>query len=152
MRWEAFKCVSGLAKQHPWLKTAVLKLCFLQTPKKGFCPNPERCIVDAPFEFKEAAHDMLKYFHSAVADEFEISEDMQAKRVQFLGNVDCAIIQSIVDSFRVRPAAKHLSDFSTRMGKSLSELYDRKLKAILGGISFWSLPTPPSLTTPPWLP
>lgn len=123
MRFAAFAAVADLPLTSPFLKVALIKWCYVQSPKNGYCPVPEQGkLKKLSDEVLVATEDILRYFHIDTAEHLDTLTSFE--RVQFLGNVDSAVAGAVLS------APKGLADneLMSAVQKALQPLLERLSK------------------------
>ena len=97
LRLCAFAEVNKIPAQFPRTKVAVLKRAYRETPKNGFCPNPEPAWAKVPEDRLTSLEQLLQYFHTRCDTAVAVWPNPKAQ-VLFLANVDVAAADAFIKS------------------------------------------------------
>ena len=97
LRLCAFAEVNKIPAQFPRTKVAVLKRAYRETPKNGFCPNPETAWARVPEDRLTSLEQLLQYFHTRCETAVAVWPNPKAQ-VLFLANVDVAAADAFIKS------------------------------------------------------
>ena len=146
LRLHAFACVADLALEHPRLKVAILKWCYTQHPKRGFCPSPDCAKVKQhPSVALVEAELALKGVHVGMASLIGELKDEYSK-VQWLGNVDSKVAGVLLEA----KASTNRATLQLEMGKHISALCV-KLAELLGKGNTERVKTAAATHLPKWV-
>ena len=76
---------------------------YRQTPKFGYCPGPDQTVLRALKEDDFIDIEMvLRFFHQEVKSYLDTLSAFH--RVQFLGNVDSAVVDALFSTQEIKPS------------------------------------------------
>ena len=95
LRLSYFGALSELPVQCSWLRIAVLKWAYFQTPRDGFCAGPLAGVLKSwPVDMCEKAEELLHIFHVDLRD--AVASLPQGKDIKLHGRMDIAVVQAMV--------------------------------------------------------
>ena len=95
LRFAVFHVVADLPLTNPYMKIALLKWCYRQPPKFGYCPIPDTGRLKAlkPEELNDAEK-VLRYFHLDAQGYLKTLSAFE--KAQFLGNADSTVVDAVL--------------------------------------------------------
>ena len=127
LKLDAFKMLSDLNIEEPWLKIACVIWCYRSKPhpETSYCPNIYSGMLTLNDDARESLNRMLNFWHGPVKKQMKDDGMTDASMLQWLSNADYECINAVVAGLQKRPAqCKDAASVEAAVGLALKPVWD----------------------------
>ena len=126
LKLDAFKLLSGLTLEEPWLKIACIIWCYKNKPndQTSFCPIIYPEVVNMNAAARAPLNNMINYWHGPLSEQMRSDGMTDQVVMQWVSNATYECVNAVVCGLKKRPAqCKDSTSVEAHVGRALAPFW-----------------------------